>query len=451
MQSYTPLGSTATTTLKEAILNHENNINALRSANSGTSFPTDNLIEGMHCYRTDEEKEYIYTNGEWKEITGDYVKAADLATAVETKALTVTGETSVPTPATTNNSTTIANTEFVHGVVNELVNGAPTALDTLQELASALGNDPNFSTTILDKIGEKESKTDAAVEYAAIRSEAATAYATKDEVNAKQAKGNYVSYTANEKITAGKFTGTTYKYGQSPMVVENGLIIGGTAANAGLITRGICGVSVPDSTTGACTTDHLYINYDKDDTYSRVMVLGAGSDGNAITTSTGTTTTASAKYGNMYAAIRGDQMVNYVVDKLAAYKVTVDGALSDSSANPVQNKIVKAALDNKVDTSSLATVATSGRYSDLNGTPTVDTDISATSTNAVQNKAISAALDTKADSSAFSGASSTVDGAKGLVPTPKAGEQDKFLGADGTWKAVSMPLIEDSDGDIVLR
>lgn len=82
-----------------------------------------------------------------------------------TASLTVSGETSVPTPATTNKSNTIANTEFVHGVVSELVNGAPDALDTLQELATALGNDPNFSTTILNKIGEKESKTDAQIEY----------------------------------------------------------------------------------------------------------------------------------------------------------------------------------------------------------------------------------------------------------------------------------------------
>lgn len=82
-----------------------------------------------------------------------------------TASLTVSGETSVPTPSTENNSKTIANTEFVHGVVSNLVNGAPTALDTLQELATALGNDPNFSTTILNKIGEKESKTDAQIEY----------------------------------------------------------------------------------------------------------------------------------------------------------------------------------------------------------------------------------------------------------------------------------------------
>lgn len=414
MQSYTPLGSTATTTLKEAILNHENNINALRSANSGTSFPTDNLIEGMHCYRTDEGKEYIYTNEKWEEITGDYVKTVDLATSVETKALTVTGETSVPTPATTNKSNTIANTEFVHGVVNELVNGAPTALDTLQELANALGNDPNFSTTVLDKIGEKESKTDAEVEYAAIRSEAATAYATKAENNAKQDKGNYVTYSANDNITAGKLTGTTYKYGQSPMVVENGLIIGGTAAKAGLVTRGICGVSVPDSTTGACTTDSLYVNYDGDNLYSRAMVLGAQSPGSAITLNTGSVTELTNKYGATWAAVRGDQMVNYVTGKLAAYKITVDSSLSDSSTNPVQNKIVKTALDAKADTTSLASVATSGRYSDLNGTPTIDTAISATSTNTVTNKAISTALDTKANS-------------------------DDIM------------LIADSDGDIVLR
>lgn len=82
-----------------------------------------------------------------------------------TASLTVSGETSVPTPSTENNSKTIANTEFVHGVVSDLVNGAPTALDTLQELAGALGNDPNFATTVLNKIGEKENKTDAQIEH----------------------------------------------------------------------------------------------------------------------------------------------------------------------------------------------------------------------------------------------------------------------------------------------
>lgn len=152
MQDYTPLGSTATTTVKDGILNHEKNINALRSTYSGAAFPTENLVAGLKCYRTDLGKTYTYNGKTWDD-------------SVNTSSLTVSGETSVPTPATANNSKTIANTEFVHGVVSDLVNGAPTALDTLQELAAALGNDPNFATTILNKIGEKESKTDAQIEH----------------------------------------------------------------------------------------------------------------------------------------------------------------------------------------------------------------------------------------------------------------------------------------------
>lgn len=152
MQDYTPLGSTSTTTVKDGILNHEKNINALRSTYSGTSFPTENLVVGMKCYRTDLGKTYTYNGEAWDD-------------SVNTASLTVSGETSVLTPSIENNSKTIANTEFVHGVVNNLVNGAPTALDTLQELATALGNDPNFATTILNKIGEKESKKDAQIEH----------------------------------------------------------------------------------------------------------------------------------------------------------------------------------------------------------------------------------------------------------------------------------------------
>lgn len=101
------------------------------------------------------------------QLTNDanYATKTELENGFTTASLTVSGETSVPTPSTANNSKTIANTEFVHGVVSDLVNGEPTALDTLQELASALGNDPNFATTVLNKIGEKESKTDAQIEY----------------------------------------------------------------------------------------------------------------------------------------------------------------------------------------------------------------------------------------------------------------------------------------------
>ena len=84
----------------------------------------------------------------------------------------------------------------------------------------------------------------------------------------------------------------------------------------------------------------------------------------------------------------------------------VDPTLSATSTNAIQNKAVKTALDGKSDTghthtatevSGLADVATSGSYSDLSDTPTIDTALSATSTNAVQNKVINTALAGKAN------------------------------------------------------
>ena len=53
------------------------------------------------------------------------------------------------------------------------------------------------------------------------------------------------------------------------------------------------------------------------------------------------------------------------------FTVTVDSALSVTSTNPVQNKVITNALNAKADASSLSTVATTGDYSDLTGTPTL--------------------------------------------------------------------------------
>lgn len=47
--------------------------------------------------------------------------------------------------------------EYADRIVAALVNGSTEQLDTLKELADALGNDPNFSATVMQKIGEKVS------------------------------------------------------------------------------------------------------------------------------------------------------------------------------------------------------------------------------------------------------------------------------------------------------
>ena len=60
--------------------------------------------------------------------------------------------------------------------------------------------------------------------------------------------------------------------------------------------------------------------------------------------------------------------------------ITVDSSLSTSSENPVQNKVITTALNGKADSSSLAAVATSGSYNDLDNKPTIPTVNNATLT-----------------------------------------------------------------------
>lgn len=72
-----------------------------------------------------------------------------------------------------------------------------------------------------------------------------------------------------------------------------------------------------------------------------------------------------------------------------ATQVTIDSAMSGSSNNPVANRVVKQYVDDKV--------AAAG------GGITVDAALDATSTNPVQNKAVKAAIDAKADKTALDG------------------------------------------------
>ncbi|MCB2106344.1 MAG: hypothetical protein KDE14_01530 [Rhodobacteraceae bacterium] len=59
------------------------------------------------------------------------------------------------TPLLTDNSTRLATTEFVQAIVAAVVSSSPATLDTLQELAAALGDDPNFATTIATALGNR--------------------------------------------------------------------------------------------------------------------------------------------------------------------------------------------------------------------------------------------------------------------------------------------------------
>lgn len=68
---------------------------------------------------------------------------------------TFTGIPSAPTAANGTNTTQIATTQFVTTAISNVINGAPGALDTLNELATALNNDANFATTVTNSLAGK--------------------------------------------------------------------------------------------------------------------------------------------------------------------------------------------------------------------------------------------------------------------------------------------------------
>ena len=67
----------------------------------------------------------------------------------------LTGTPTAPTAAAGTSTTQVATTAFVGTAVADLVASAPAALNTLNELATALGNDASFSTTITNAIALK--------------------------------------------------------------------------------------------------------------------------------------------------------------------------------------------------------------------------------------------------------------------------------------------------------
>lgn len=102
------------------------------------------------------------------------------------------------------------------------------------------------------------------------------------------------------------------------LTLQQGAVFGGTAQNAGLVTRGICGISEPTD-DGACEKDNLYINYDGDNSYkaSRHVILQAGDAGK--------------DYGNhlyQYAAARGDAVHDWSLNNFYI-KSDIDNKLNN--------------------------------------------------------------------------------------------------------------------------
>jgi len=91
-----------------------------------------------------------------EETATNYLTTSAAGTTYATLASpALTGNPTTPTQAAGNSTTRLASTEFVSTAVANIVDSAPAALNTLNELAASLGDDVNFSTTVTNSIATK--------------------------------------------------------------------------------------------------------------------------------------------------------------------------------------------------------------------------------------------------------------------------------------------------------
>lgn len=163
----------------------------------------------------------------------------------------LTGTPTAPTPAANDNSEKIATTAYVAQRIQNLINAAPAALDTLGEIATALKNNPNVVQEILNSLANKIDKTTADNTYAAKSSvptlasstgtsttQGMTQKAITDAINEKtkmltgngtldftkeNSSGGSIEF-ASRAFIIGDANGARFLFGGCDLTLENGVI-----------------------------------------------------------------------------------------------------------------------------------------------------------------------------------------------------------------------------------
>jgi hypothetical protein len=126
-----------------------------QTGNNGKFLKTDGAVVSWATVdalpsQTGNSGKYLTTNGtiaSWATL--------DISSKADINSPTFTGTPLAPTPAPGTNTTQIATTAYVTTALANLINGAPAALDTLDELAQALGDDSNFASTVVNSISTR--------------------------------------------------------------------------------------------------------------------------------------------------------------------------------------------------------------------------------------------------------------------------------------------------------
>ena len=178
----------------------------------------------------------------------------------------LTGTPTAPTAAANTNTTQIATTAYVQTEINDLIAAAPGALDTLNELAAALGNDASFSTTVTNSLATKLSLSGGTM-TGAIAMGTNKITGLGDPTNAQDAATkNYIDTVvlAPSNLTGvitsvGNVTSTGAQTGTgNTFVMQTSPTL--TTPNLGVATAtSINGTTIPSSETLVTTTSTAYI------------------------------------------------------------------------------------------------------------------------------------------------------------------------------------------------
>lgn len=224
---------------------------------------------------------------------------------------TLTGTPKAPTATAGTNTTQIATTAFVQTEIGNLINGAPETANTLKELSDLIEEHQDVTDALNAAIGNKVDKVDG------------KGLSTND-------------YTTTEKTKlSGIATGAEVNQNAfSNVVVGSTTIAADSKTDTLTLTAGSNVTITPDATNDKITISSSHPTISK---------------------STNTTSTASPSAGGTFTAIDSiTQDSNGHVTKfntktvtLPSTPVTIDSALSATSTNPVQNKVISTELNNR--------------------------------------------------------------------------------------------------------
>ena len=161
----------------------------------------------------------------------------------------LTGVPTAPTAALGSNTTQVATTAFIQAALASLVDSSPDALNTLNELATALGNDPNFATTITNALAQK-----APLASPTLTGDPKAPTPTPGDNDVSLATTAFVQNAVNGTVAvnvagAGTITLTTAQAG----VFNINLFGAMTGARTIVVPNGFAGYQITNNTTGAFT------------------------------------------------------------------------------------------------------------------------------------------------------------------------------------------------------